>query len=169
MPYIQHFASCSKLRELFEELASIAKVVLPNAPGWRPDEKTTTIREAWALFALPPGEERPELGIVSLHLVIWKYIVYNLTLAETEGKAFETRHVWRAAWKCFKSKVDAKSIVLRRMVQRSESRGENVPDLTKYNRLTEPFALFDEGGHAVFDKAIAARVAALGSDSTAGD
>ena len=118
-------------------------MVLPNAPGWRPDEKATTIREAWALFALPPGEERPELGIVSLHLVIWKYIVYNLTLAETEGKAFETRHVWRAAWKCFKSKVDAKSIVLRRLVQRSESRGENVPDLTKYlyNRLTEPFAL----------------------------
>ena len=43
------------------------------------------------------GSRLPE-GWINLHLLLWKYTIYQLTLVCTEDARFRAHEVWQAAW-----------------------------------------------------------------------
>jgi hypothetical protein len=89
-------------------------------------------RERWGLFLLTPTGKPVEQGWVNLHLLLWKYIIYELTQVATEDATFHVHSVWAAAWVRLEKKILAKSEAIKPVVLRAESRGDDPPNMTKY-------------------------------------
>ena len=118
-------------------------------------------RERWALFALTSSGKPLQEGWIYLHLLIWKYLTYHLTLVDTEDATFAPHEVWQAAWAKFQQKARAKSEAARTELLRAESRGAAKPTFEKKNLCMAPLAKFDDEGTLVWDESIAKALEAL--------
>ena len=79
-------------------------------------------------------------------MLLWKYLIYHLTIVETEDARFARADVWQAAIQRFKTKALAKRAALRTEVLRAESRGKPPPDLSKKGRCLHPLASVTKEG-----------------------
>ena len=96
---------------------------------------------------------------LEVHLLTWKYLLYQLTLVDTEHETFEPHKIWQAAWSKFQQKARAKTEAARMELLRAESRGTTKPTLEKKNLCMAPLAKFDEEGIlvTVWDESIRRR------------
>ena len=141
---LQHFDTCDVVGKIFTALAELTETKLANK----------TDMERFALFALKPDGKPMEEGWLNFHLFLWKYIIYYLTIAETEDEKFQTHAIWQAAKHRFEQKVAAKKETLRTDLLRAESRGIEPPNLERKGRCMQPLAKVNEDGTLVWDQHI---------------
>ena len=146
---LQHFATCDVLGKLFASLAEvIADSGVDSLQNY--DSFTERDKERFALFALTPEGPKLEAGWVNLHLLIWKYIIYSLTVLQTEGTPFHTHSVWQAAWTRFTWKAEALGEKNKTTSLRAESRGEEPPDSSSRGSAMSPLAAFTPEGTLIW-------------------
>ena len=146
---LQHFATCDVLGKLFASLAEvIADSGVDSLQNY--DSFTERDKERFALFALTPAGSKLEAGWVNLHLLIWKYIIYSLTVLQTEGTPFHTHSVWQAAWTRFTWKAEALGEKNKTTSLRAESRGEEPPDSSSRGSAMSPLAAFTKEGTLIW-------------------
>jgi len=150
---ITHFASCVATGKIFLDLADLVGVPIRQF--------SENDRNRFALFALTPdGKQLPE-GWINLHLLLWRYVIYQLVLVDTEDAKFESHAVWQAAWSKFESRALAKKESVRTDLLRAESRGLEPPDLTGRSACMTPLASLDETGELVWDEKLKEQVSKL--------
>ena len=91
-------------------------------------------------------------GWINLHLLLWKHIIYALTLVETEDEDFTPHAVWQATWTRLERKVLAKQVGIQTVLLRAESRGEDPPSLERKGAPIAPLADIDEKGKFVWNE-----------------
>jgi len=150
---IEHLALCQGIWPIFEAFARLASadVLVMSA----------TERKRFALFALLPDGKQLEPGWINLHLLLWKHIIYALTVVSTEDATFEQHSIWQAAWARFERKAHAKQENTRTLLLRAESRGSNSPDIKSKARPLAPIASFEEDAKLVWDNNIVALISKL--------
>ena len=72
---------------------------------------------------------------MNLHLLIWKHFIAHLVRIELEGEKFDATQVWAPAWKRLGKKILALKYKVEEIRRRAESRGEEIPDLSKRGRV----------------------------------
>jgi hypothetical protein len=117
--------------------------------------------ERFALFALRPDGKPMEEGWLNFHLLLWKYIIYYITIAETEDEKFQVHAIWQAAKHRFEQKVAAKKETLRTDILKAESRGIDAPNLERKGRCMQPLAKVNEEGTLTWDHAIVEKIEKL--------
>ena len=65
--------------------------------------------ERHVLFAIKPNNAFEREGWINFHLLLWKYVVWQLVQVETEDAPFKAHEVWQAAWQRFERKALALS------------------------------------------------------------
>ena len=159
---LTHLATCEKLQPTFAALARMAASrgvsSLQNYDGLSEVEK-----QRWALFALAPGNYRVPSGWTNLHLLLWKQVVYGLTIVETEDEEFMPHKVWQAAWWRFERKTLAKQVGAQTVRLRAESRGDAKPDLTKRGLPMDPIASLTAAGEVEWDDELVEEIKKLGT------
>ena len=120
------------------------------------------------MFGIMPAGAQLAEGWINLHLLIWKQLIYALTIVETEGAKFEPHTVWQAAWQRFERKVLAKQENLQTLLLRADSRGDEPPDLTDKCTAAAPIASFDAEGKAVWNDEIADAIRQLATSPKSG-
>ena len=145
---LQHFATCEVVGKIFTALAELTDTKLTNK----------TEIERFALFALRPDGKPVEEGWLNFHLLLWKYIIYYITIAEKEDEKFQTHAIWQAAKQRFEQKVAAKKETLRTDLLRAESRGLEAPNLERKGRCMQPLARVNEEGALEWDHDIVAKI-----------
>ena len=125
-----HFAMCDKAGKIWVDLNEISGKHA-NMQGRE--------RERFAMFALLPTGNLESVWI-DLHLVLWKNLIGALVGIELEGETFVAERVWRGAWKRLEAKILALVERVNIVRRRDQSRGEEVPDLSKKSRLVSPIA-----------------------------
>jgi hypothetical protein len=130
-------ATCSEVSKVFEQLAALMQV------DWA--RMTEKQKQRFALFLLTDEKEKVQKGWESLHLLLWKHIIY--VLANYDGK-FDTKAIWQAAWTRLKTKIKAYGVRTEAMVRRSIARGDQ--SLAEWEEWNErrcsyilPFAAID--------------------------
>ena len=93
--------------------------------------------------------------------MLWKQFIAHLVRIELEGEKFDTSQVWAPAWARFEKKVLSLKFKVNEIRRRAESRGEQVPDLSKRSRCITPIAEFDEGGELKWNDALVKDIKAL--------
>ena len=146
---IQHFATCDVLGKLFASFAELVAnsgvAILKNY-----DAFTGTEKERFALFALTPSGPNLDRGWINLHLLLWKYIIYSLTVLQTEGIPLHTHSIWQAAWQRFIWKAEALGEKVKTLHLRAESRGDEPPDSSGKGTAMSPLATFTEDGRLIW-------------------
>ena len=150
---LMHFAVCDVAGKVFEQLAPLA--IENNMPA------TLLQKQRFALFAIAPSFLPIDEGWINFHLLLWKFVIYQLTIVSTEDAVFTTYGVWQAAWHAFKRKALAKSENVRTEFLRAESRGLPPPDLSKRGRCMEPLASFDDVGTLIWNDSLVEKMEAL--------
>ena len=89
--------------------------------------------ERFCLFALLP-KYKLESSIVDLHSLLWKQFIAQLVRIELEGEKFDATQVWAPAWARLEKKVLALKFKVNEIKRRAESRGEEIPDLSKRSK-----------------------------------
>ena len=120
---IEHLALCQGIWPIFEAFARLAAADTSSM--------TMNERKRFALFALTPNGKALDAGWINLHLLLWKHIIYALTVVSTEDAKFEQHSIWQAAWTRFERKAHAKQENVRTLLLRAESRGSKPPDVKK--------------------------------------
>ena len=156
-----HFASCQSAGRIFVQLRALVlsedrtpTTVIGIAPS-------STERESFALFGTVTRGKPLEEGWMNFHLLLWKYLIYQLTIVETEDARFQIKDVWQAALQRFKSKTLAKQASLRTDALRAESRGWSPPDLSKKGKCLQPLATVSKDGEIVWNEPLINRIEAL--------
>ena len=135
-----------KLFASFAELVANSGVaILKNY-----DAFTGTEKERFALFALTPSGPNLDRGWINLHLLLWKYIIYSLTVLQTEGIPLHTHSIWQAAWQRFIWKAEALGEKVKTLHLRAESRGDEPPDSSGKGTAMSPLATFTEDGRLIW-------------------
>ena len=148
---LRHFGRCDKAAQVFEDFQSLTET--PNIP----DDKW----DRFTLFALLPSGKMPDIW-VDLHLLLWKQLTALLVRIELEGDKFTTQQVWGPAWARLQQKILALRHRVDETLRRSESRGEEPPDVSKRTRWVEPLASFDKAGHFKWNDKLVAELDKLG-------
>ena len=140
--------------------AGAAFTALAQLAGTKPI--TQIDKERFALFAIPPHPE-PQLaaGWINLHLLLWRYTIYELVLVNTEDKTFKHHEIWQATWTRFERKVLTKQAQVQARLRQAESRGALAPDITRSSKPMEPIASFDADGNVVWKEDIVKQIKAL--------
>ena len=68
------------------------------------------------------------------------------TVPELEGEKFDATQVWAPAWARLEKKILALKFKVNEIKRRAESRGEQMPDLSKRSKAIDPIANFNENG-----------------------
>ena len=83
---------------------------------------------------------------MDLHSLLWKQFIAHLVRIELEGEKFDATQVWAPAWARLEKKVLALKFKVNEIKRRAESRGEQIPDLSKRSKAIDPIANFKENG-----------------------
>ena len=145
---IQHFVSCEKISVIFTQWKKLQE---ENVIAAHLELKTLGDRERFYLFALTPNGARIAQGWLNLHLILWKYLIFQLVQVETEDARFSPSAVWQAAWSRFEKRAKAKSEAAYSAILLADSRGVPPPDMTKRAKAMEPIATFDPLGRLVWN------------------
>ena len=109
--------------------------------------ETVQEKKDFALFAIvPQGQKKLGEGWINLHLALWKYLIYNLTIVATEEAKFQAHEVWGATLHRLEQKVLAKQESLRTSQLMAESRGLEPPDLTTRASCMAPWGVITDDG-----------------------
>ena len=138
---LRHFGRCEKASSLFDDLLKLTKA------GKVPDDSW----DRFTLFALLPRGKTQDIW-VDLHSLIWKQLIALLVRVELEGDIYAAEKVWAPAWTRLKTKILALRYRIDERIRRSESRGEEPPDVSNRTRWVEPLASFDKNGAFKWDK-----------------
>jgi len=142
-------------------MAKMAEVTIPPR-ATNADERK--VIERFALFAIPPGGAPPlERGWINLHLLLWKYVIYELTVVETEDATFSTHDAWREAWRQFTRKTRIKGEIAQAFARLMDSRGKPPPDLSRYSKHIAPLGVFTESGQIRWNKELEEEIIKLGT------
>ena len=118
-------------------------------------------RERFALFGITPNGALIAEGWINLHLLLWKYVIYQLVIVETEDASFEHHAIWNAAWSQFQYRAKAKQESIKSELIRHDSRGNDVPDMTRRGKCMEPIGSAEANGKIVYDEVIVQSIVAL--------
>jgi len=156
----------------WEQLATAAQRGHTVAPPAQNDNdgfnsRTTSeprkdIKEKLRLFGLAPGGKPVKQGWLHLMLLLWKFIIIGLTAASLEDATLQPHAVWRSAWLRLRSKVLAKSEVLKARVRRALSRGREPPDVSGATSVIEPIAKYGSTGEVEWNESIVKKLEQLG-------
>ena len=97
-------------------------------------------------------------------ILLWKFIIIDLTAVALEGATLRTHSVWRSAWFRLRSKVMAKSETLKARVRRARSRGKEPPDVSGTSKIIDPIAKFSETGEIVWNEDLVKEIEKLGEN-----
>ena len=92
---------------------------------------------------------------------MWKQFIALLVRIELEGEKFDATQVWAPAWTRLEKKILALKFRVNETKRRAESRGEQVPDLSKRSTAIEPIARFNENGDLEWDDDLVKEIKAL--------
>ena len=98
------------------------------------------------MHCTPDPKYKLESSIVDLHSLLWKQFIAQLVRIELEGEKFDATQVWAPAWARLEKKVLALKFKVNEIKRRAESRGEEIPDLSKRSKAIDPIAKFSENG-----------------------
>ena len=118
------------------------------------------IAQVWR-FAITPNATQPKAGWINLHLLLWKHMIYHLTIAETEDKPFRPHEIWQAALARFQYKANAKVEIVRTDILRAESRGNEPPDLSNRGACMAPLADITPEGKLAWNDELIERITKL--------
>ena len=157
---IQHFATCEKLGKLFADLAALAAGSgVESLKDYNAFSETH--KERFALFALTPTGPKLDKGWINFHLILWKHIIYSLTVLQVEGTPLHIHSIWQAAWQRFVWKAEALMEKVRTSHLRAESRGDEPPDSSGKGTAISPFASFTEEGRLVWSDELKRKIEKL--------
>jgi hypothetical protein len=134
---LSHFPNCPVLKPLFTKLASLHYTTLPVGVEWD------------RLVLL--GVSSPPLprAISDLHLVLWKFILINLTQRDLHNKPFDPRTTWRGAVRRYVSKANSLTHRTKLLYMKQESR-RLAHDHESLEVLLSPLGLLDGAGAIVW-------------------
>jgi len=146
---IQHFATCDTLGKIFASLAAvIAGSGVDSLNNY--NSFTGIEKERFALFAITPSGPKLENGWINLHLLLWKYIIYALTMLQIEGTPLHINSIWQAAWQRFVWKAEALGEKVKTTHLRAESRGDEPPNSSGKGTAMAPLATFTTEGNLIW-------------------
>ena len=90
-----------------------------------------------------------------------QYIIYSLTTLELDGTPLQVHSIWLASWRRFETKALAKQASLNITMLRAESRGDNPPNLARWNVPITPLAEFSEQGQLIWNKILKDKLISL--------
>ena len=134
---ISHLPYCPVLVPLFTKLTRLHFPTLPVGAEW--------CRFVLLGLASPPLPS----AISDLHLVLWKFILINLTQRDLLNKPFDPSIVWRGAVRRYVSKANSLTHKAKLLHFRQESRAQ-AHDLESLETLIEPLAELDATGALVW-------------------
>ena len=129
---VQHFATCDVVGKIFLSFAELSGL------GQAYKDASVTVKERFALFAIPPTGPPLKEGLLNLHLLLWKYVIYGLVQVDVDDQKFETHQVWQATWHKLESCALAKQEQVRTDLLRADSRGVDPPNITRRAVCLEP-------------------------------
>jgi len=158
---LTHFAVCEVSGHIFSDFANLIVI------GGRDDLKSyanydRNEKARFGLFALTPGNghQLPE-GWVNFHLLLWKHLIYSITMVEIEDKKFAPHEVWQATWTRLEKKVLAKQVGIRAVIRRADSRGETLPDIVNRGKVIAPLASLSPDGKFEWNELILTEIKRL--------
>ena len=118
-------------------------------------------RTKFALFALTPDSKKLQEGWINLHLLIWRYLIYCLTMVEVEEATFQKHEVWQAALQAFEKRALARVEHVRTDILRADSRGIEPPDVKSKGTCLEPLASITADGKLAWNEDLKKKIEAL--------
>ena len=94
-------------------------------------------------------------------MLLWKQFIAHLVRIELEGEKFDPAQVWAPAWARLEKKILSLQYKVNEIKRRAESRGEQVPDLSKRSKAITPIAEFDAKGELKWNDALVKEIKVL--------
>lgn len=154
-----HLASCPVLNKIWAKFSNLVNST----------HKQTKLTPALIFLAVDEtGHPLPQ-GLSALHLVVWKMVIFNLTLVQTENKRFVPDRVWEDALRRFETRISALAFKVTRKAISSGARAMKLMEPEAESRLVAPLACFGMWGKVIRADSYETEVKAfLPTPSTAG-
>ena len=127
-----HLGECVRINEVLQNI-------------WRVTETRVTPSPQLNLFAL--SDAPLPLGVTSLFMITWKFILIAFTKADIIKEAFLPEQVWKGAIRRLISRVERLKMQVRVANTIAMSKDlENIPGLASYNKQVAGLGAFSESG-----------------------
>ena len=136
---IEHFAECSALAETFTPFINLMKELSPRL---KVNNVTLLLGCSDHDGSLAPIQPGP----FSLLLILWKFIILELTNLDTMGTNFSNARVWRLTCTRIKERMNALEFSYRQRVLAAANKGTVAPKPDKLNARLAPLAELSESG-----------------------
>ena len=136
---IEHFADCSALAETF---APFINLINDLSPRLKVNNLTLLLGCSDHDGSLAPIQP----GLFSLLLILWKFIILELTNLDTLGSNFSNVRVWRLTCTRIKERMNALEFSYRQRILAATSKGIPAPKPDKLNARLAPLAELSASG-----------------------
>jgi len=96
---------------------------------------------------LPPG-------LIALHLVLWKLVIFHFTLVETDNNKFNPDRVWGVSLRRFEVRVNALAAQVTRRAVKRRGQGHELLQPNAENRRLAPLASLDSWGRLTLSQGL---------------
>ena len=93
----------------------------------------------------PDGTPLPQ-GLTAFHLILWKFVIFNFTLVQTDNIKFMPEAVWDQSLRRFEVRVNALAAKVTLQAVRSRGQGNSPMEPRSENKKLEPLASLDAWG-----------------------
>ena len=120
--------------------------------------RTSRISPALVFHAVDSEGRMLPPALSSLHLILWKFTIYNLTTNQTEGARFSPTNIWTNTIRRFETRVNALAFKVKRHAIMQSGRSEMIIKPNAENKRLRPLASLDPWGkityHPIMQEAI---------------
>ena len=129
-PPRSHLASCGVLMKVWKKFHVLVVALVGPTP----------LTEELIFHAVDTDGQILPPGLSALHLIMWKFVIYNFTMVQLENRPFNPEEVWKCAIRRFEVRLNALAFKVKQRAIRRSGQGINLMSPEAENRRMRPLA-----------------------------
>ena len=118
------------------------------------EHKPMPLSPSLIFHAIQPDNTLLPRGLIALHMILWKFTIYNLVQVDTDNIRFSTHKVWSDTIRRFETRASALAFKVKRRTTKRHGQGIEITEPDAENRMLAPLATVTPWGKLEYSPAM---------------